>query len=76
MSAVRPAQSGRINIRAALVAGAVCVLGLGLLLMLRGLPGPATRCEARGGHYLVGPGGETACVDRNTFLPMIDDGSR
>lgn len=63
-------RTGPVNVRVAFAIAAVCLLGLGLIVWLGGSRGPATRCETRGGHYLVGPGGETACVDRNTFLPM------
>ncbi len=34
------------------------------------IEGPVERCEAIGGHMLVGPGGETSCVNPNTFLPI------
>jgi hypothetical protein len=59
-----------VNMKAAVAVGAACLIGLGLIFWLSGSTGPATRCELRGGHYLVGPGGEAACIDRNTFVPM------
>ncbi|MEM8744903.1 MAG: hypothetical protein AAGF14_09740 [Pseudomonadota bacterium] len=34
------------------------------------IEGPVERCEASGGHMLVGPGGETSCVNPSTFLPI------
>jgi hypothetical protein len=70
MSAHESRRSDQVDKRAAIAIAAVCLFGLGLILWLNGSRGPATRCEARGGYYLVGPGGETACVDRNTFLPI------
>ncbi len=59
-----------VNIGPAILFAALCLLGIGLVVALEGSGGPASRCETRGGHYLVGPAGETACIDRNTFLPM------
>lgn len=32
--------------------------------------GPVASCEAIGGHMLVGPGGETSCINPHTFLPL------
>ena len=34
------------------------------------IEGPVERCEAIGGNMLVGPGGETSCVNPHTFLPI------
>lgn len=41
-----------------------------LAFALSGIKGPASRCEGAGGQMLVGPGGETACFDGHTFLPI------
>ena len=51
---------------------AACVMISVVLLAFAfsGLKGPASRCEGAGGQMLVGPGGETACFDSQTFLPM------
>lgn len=49
------------------------LLVIGLVVMLSGFEGPASGCEARGGYYTVGPGGETACVDPENFLPMPEE---
>lgn len=47
---------------------AVAALILGIALWPSG--GPASRCEDAGGQILVGPGGETSCIDGRTFLPL------
>lgn len=41
-----------------------------LCFTVRPTDGPATRCADAGGQMLVGPGGETSCIDRRTFLPL------
>jgi hypothetical protein len=41
-----------------------------LAFALSGLKGPASVCEGAGGQMLVGPGGETSCVDSRTFVPL------
>lgn len=69
MSAVRANGTGPVNIGAALALAAVCMLVIGLFTILDSIQGPASRCEGVGGLYMVGPGGETSCVDRQTFLP-------
>lgn len=48
------------------VALAIAVLVVGFMH----IDGPVARCEAAGGQMLVGPGGETSCVNPRTFLPM------
>ena len=48
-----------------------------LSIMIWRTDGPATLCEGAGGQMLVGPGGETACISGQTFLPLEGfDGSR
>ena len=56
--------------RAILAASAVMIAVVLLAFALSGLTGPASRCEGAGGQMLVGPGGETACFDGRTFLPI------
>lgn len=57
--------------RKPLILGLVSAFGFGLLILAASQAGgPSSRCEEAGGHYMVGPGGESACVDRRTFLPM------
>lgn len=55
--------------------GAVILLSVaaGMALLVAAFShfdGPAARCEGRGGHMLVGPGGETSCISPQTFLPV------
>ncbi|GAB4231779.1 MAG: hypothetical protein Kow0032_14220 [Methyloligellaceae bacterium] len=57
--------------RKALLAGFAAALALFAgIAALRHTQGPASRCEGFGGHFMVGPGGETACIDPTNFLPM------
>lgn len=58
------------NPRAALVVVLVMALAVGLIAALSARGGPASQCEARGGLIFSGPGGETSCVSRQTFLPL------
>ena len=76
MSEAGASRAGIVNVKAALVVAAVCLAAVALVGLLQGREGLASRCEGRGGHFMVGPGGETACVDRNTFLPMTVPGGR
>ena len=69
MSAGGTTGAGPVNIRAACTLAVICLVTIGLLALLDGIEGPASRCEGVGGLYMVGPGGETSCVDRHTFLP-------
>lgn len=61
-----------VNIRAAFAIAAVSLAGIAILAILDGMGGPVSRCETRGGHYIVGPAGVSACIDPDTFLPTID----
>jgi hypothetical protein len=56
--------------RSFLAASAVMIAVVLLAFALSGIKGPASRCEGAGGQMLVGPGGETACFDGRTFLPI------
>lgn len=60
----------RVFLKAVLLLAAAGLLAASLLALPGRGDGPASRCEGRGGHYLVGPAGETACLSPNTFLPM------
>ena len=48
----------------------VCAALAGLVLAFSHTEGPATKCERVGGQMLIGPGGETSCINPRTFLPM------
>ena len=77
MSKASPPRTGTVNVKAAVVFAAICLAAVALVGLLQGLERLAGRCEGRGGHYMVGPAGETACIDRHTFLPMaVPDGRR
>lgn len=65
-------QGPRVNIRAAVAVAAVSLIGIAILAILDGMGGPVSRCETRGGHFIVGPAGVSACIDPDTFLPTID----
>lgn len=66
---------GPINVKAVVLVAAAVFATIAVVVFLQGVEGPAARCEDAGGHYFVGPGGVTACIDRGTFLP-IDDHER
>lgn len=57
-----PKAGAGINTRAAWILAAVALAGIAGLVAL----------QDAGGRYLVGRGGETACVERRTFLTTID----
>ncbi len=42
----------------------------GLVIAFSHIEGPATKCEQVGGQMLIGPGGETSCINPRTFLPV------
>ena len=65
-------QAPGVNIRAAFAVAAVSLIGIAILAVLDGMGGPVSQCETRGGHYIVGPAGVSACIDPDTFLPTID----
>lgn len=65
-------QGQGVNIRAALAVAAVSLIGIALLAFLSSRGGPVSRCKTRGGHFIVGPAGVSACIDPDTFLPTID----
>ena len=56
--------------KSSLAASVVMIAVVLLAFALSGLRGPVSRCEGAGGQMLVGPGGETACVNSQTFLPL------
>ena len=55
---------------AVLIALVVGVTTAFLVAAFHHIEGPVEQCEAVGGHMLVGPGGETSCVNPHTFLPI------
>jgi len=59
-----------INVKAALITGLIVIGCAAGLAMLSGLKGPFSRCVNYGGQMLVGPGGETSCINGRTFLPV------
>jgi hypothetical protein len=67
-----PKAGAGINTRAAWILAAVVLAGVAGLVALQDAGGLAEQCEEAGGHYLVGRGGETACVDRGTLLMTVD----
>lgn len=73
-----PDTGNGVDGKSILAASAVMIAVVLLAFALSGLKGPASRCEGAGGLMLVGPGGETACVDGRTFLPLegFDEGSK
>ena len=65
-----PDTGNTVDRQSFLAASAVMIAVVLLAFALSGLKGPASRCEGAGGQMLVGPGGETACVNGQTFLPL------
>lgn len=61
-----------------LIGAAMAGAAIALVFALSRLDGPASRCAGAGGQMLVGPGGETACVNARTFLPLegFDEGGK
>ena len=55
---------------ALIIAAGMASVILAMTVALSRLDGPASRCEGAGGQMLVGPGGETVCVDERNFLPL------
>ena len=70
MSAQMRADPNHLNARNAILAVALIFAAVAGLAMLNTLGGPASRCLDYGGQLLVGPGGETSCVNKGTFLPI------
>lgn len=64
--------STSINYKALAVSIAIILLFVGFVVILERGEGPSSRCEARGGHFLVGPAGEISCVSRENFVPLPD----
>lgn len=53
-----------------LIAAGMAGVAIAIVFAMSRLDGPASQCEGAGGHMLVGPGGETACVSGQTFVPL------
>ncbi len=65
-----PKERSIVDRNALMMAAAMAAAVLALLYAMTSVDGPASRCEGAGGQMLVGPGGETSCVDSRTFVPL------
>jgi len=59
-----------VDVKSFLVASAMMIAVVLFGFALWHSDGPMSRCEGAGGQMLVGPGGETSCIDGKTFVPM------
>ncbi len=76
MSGSKDAAGARVNVRAMFLVVAATLVGVAGLVALAHGEGPGSRCDLRGGHLLVGPGGEIVCLSRANFLPLDEPADR